>query len=89
MFSIAENSTPMPPTASEVDDDQLLKEAAHVVLGKEVMVNNDEKGSGSGNASANGNGEESPCNNVNNLLERYAGFCIKFPCWLSKLYEHC
>lgn len=70
----------MPPTASEVDDDQLLKEAAHVVLGKEVMANNDEKGSGcgSGNANANGNGEESPCDNVNNLLERYAGFASNF-----------
>ncbi|XP_021813219.1 zinc finger CCCH domain-containing protein 53-like isoform X1 [Prunus avium] len=62
-------STPMPPTASEVDDDQLLKEAAHVVLGKEVMANNDENGSVSGNANANGNGEESPRDNVNNLLE--------------------
>lgn len=78
----------MPPTASEVDDDQLLKEAAHVVLGKEVMANNDENGSVSGNANANGNGEESPRDNVNNLLERYAGFCIKFLCWFSKLYEH-
>ncbi|BBG96455.1 zinc finger CCCH-type family protein / RNA recognition motif-containing protein [Prunus dulcis] len=64
-----ENSTPMPPTASEVDDDQLLKEAAHVVLGKEVMANNDEKGSGSGSGNANANGEESPRDNVNNLLE--------------------
>lgn len=77
----------MPPAASEVDDDQLLKEAAHVVLGKEVMANNDENSSGNGNG--NGNGEGTPRHNVNDLLERYAGFCIKFLCWFFKLYEHC
>ncbi|KAM1811938.1 hypothetical protein ACFX12_028520 [Malus domestica] len=60
-------SSPMPHMTPAVDADQLLKEAAAAVLGKDMMANNDESGSGS--RSSNGSGKESPHDDIGDLLE--------------------